>query len=625
MRDNFQFSIWSRFLTKSNFQFINRKFILLATIVILASVLRFYKLGTNPPGLYWDEAVFGYDAYSILKTAHDHNGNFLPLFFESFGDWKMPVYHYLLIPSIAIFGLSEFAVRFPSAFLGTLTVVMMYFLTKKLLEGSQNGWQEWKGSRQRVASNFLLTTGTDLTNKRPTKVRASTGGRETPDRTRSEMIALLAALLLAISPWHIQFSRGGFESTAGLFFIVGGVYLFLKGVNERKILLLTLAFLLLTFSMYSYHAYRLFVPLFLLAAFIIYRREIVKFIPKILISSVIPILLLVPLARFSMTPEGQSRAISQSVFKKEEVEQARLDFDQKSKKPFRFMSKYLYQQPIYSQKSFAYYTYVAAKGYISHFSPVFLFFQGDQTGRHSQVDMGQIFLFEALLIVIALFTIKLTQANKLILAWLLLAPIPAAIVTPTPHAYRTLQMSIPLAYFSGIGAYYFLSKKNFLLPKILLLVFALYWLILYLHLLFVHYPLKFAADWQDGYRQMVEKIKKHQDSFEKVYVTNINQVPYIYLLFYQKYDPTRFIQLGGDREGFDKYVFVSRDEDIYDKEVSKDTSLQSSPDNDQTAGLKGRILYVAPSWEKVDGKWLDAVDDSGGKHIYSLWEVGGSQ
>ena len=109
------------------------KFAILLTIITLAAFLRFYKLGTNPPGLYWDEAVMGYDAYSILKTGKDHHGVTLPLFFESFGDWKLPGYHYLLIPSISIFGLNEFAVRFPSALLGTLTVFLTYFLTKKLL------------------------------------------------------------------------------------------------------------------------------------------------------------------------------------------------------------------------------------------------------------------------------------------------------------------------------------------------------------------------------------------------------------------------------------------------------------------------------------------------------------
>src|SRR3989344_8867341 len=112
--------------------------LILLAIISLAVVLRFYKLGQNPPGLYWDETVFGYDAYSLLKTGKDHHGVTLPLFFESFGDWKLPVYHYLLVPSIAVFGLNEFAVRSPSAFLGTLTVPLLYFLVKKLFSNGKS-------------------------------------------------------------------------------------------------------------------------------------------------------------------------------------------------------------------------------------------------------------------------------------------------------------------------------------------------------------------------------------------------------------------------------------------------------------------------------------------------------
>lgn len=521
--------------------------IILAAIIILAIVLRLYKLSTNPPGLYWDEAVFGYDAYSILKTARDHHGHFMPLFFESFGDWKMPVYHYLLVPSIAVFGLTEFAVRFPSALFGTITVATLFLIIKKLSQNSN--------------------------------------------------LALISSFFLAISPWHIQFSRGGFESTAGLFALALATYLAVLAIEKKKSLLFVPGGLLFVLSMYSYHAYRIFVPAFVIVLAFIYRKELTKIFTKVVIAAAIALILLIPLIRFSFSDEGKARAISQTAFKKENFQQARLDFDQKSKKPFRFMSKYLYQEPIY-------YAYVAAKGYVSHFSPTFVFAKGDQIGRHSQVDMGQIYLFEALFILVAIFSIKFTTVNKIMLSWLLLAPIPATIVTPTPHAYRALQMAIPLAYFASLGAYQILSIKNLTIPKVLLVAFAAYWFVSYLHLLFIHYPIKFAADWQDGYRQMVEKIKKNEASFEKVYVTNINQVPYIYVLFYQGYNPQRFIQLAGDRDGFDKYVFISRDVDIYDK---------------------GRILYVAPSWEKVDGTWLDAVDDSSGRHIYSLWEVGAAK
>src|SRR3989344_1327591 len=112
-----------------------KEIITLLAIIILAVVLRFYKLGTTPPSLYWDEVSLGYNAYSILKTGFDEHHHFLPLTnFAAFGDYKPPGYIYATVPSIALFGLNEFAVRFPSALAGTLTVLVTYFLVVELFE-----------------------------------------------------------------------------------------------------------------------------------------------------------------------------------------------------------------------------------------------------------------------------------------------------------------------------------------------------------------------------------------------------------------------------------------------------------------------------------------------------------
>src|SRR3989344_4871422 len=126
---------------------------LLILILLLAVILRFYRLSNIPVGFNDDEAAFGYNAYSILKTARDEWGRFLPFpVFESFGDWKLVGYLYLTVASEAIFGASEFAVRFPSAIFGILSVWTTYLLTKKLL---------------------------------------------------GKNVGLLSAFLLAISPWHV--------------------------------------------------------------------------------------------------------------------------------------------------------------------------------------------------------------------------------------------------------------------------------------------------------------------------------------------------------------------------------------------------------------------------------------
>src|SRR5690349_428242 len=108
--------------------------ILLIFIILLAIILRFYALGSNPPSLDWDEASQGYNAYSILKTGKDEYGNFLPIAIRSFDDYKPPVYTYLIIPSVAVFGVTPFAVRFPAAFFGSLCIIFVYLLARYMEE-----------------------------------------------------------------------------------------------------------------------------------------------------------------------------------------------------------------------------------------------------------------------------------------------------------------------------------------------------------------------------------------------------------------------------------------------------------------------------------------------------------
>ena len=103
-------------------------------ILILAAALRFYRLDTNPPAFNWDEAAIGFNAHSLIKTGRDEYSQFMPISFRSFDDYKPPVYFYLTIPSILAFGYIDFAVRFPSAFLGTLTVLFTYLMTKSLFK-----------------------------------------------------------------------------------------------------------------------------------------------------------------------------------------------------------------------------------------------------------------------------------------------------------------------------------------------------------------------------------------------------------------------------------------------------------------------------------------------------------
>src|SRR3989344_3573044 len=147
-----------------------KKHFLLIFIFLFAFILRFWELGNFPSSLDWDEASLGYNAYSILKAGRDEYGVFLPLSIRSFGDYKPPLYTYLTIFPVALFDLNEYAVRFPSAFLGTISVVAVYFLILRL--------------------NF------------------------------KQKIALLTSFFLGISPWALQFSRVAFETNVSLSLLI---------------------------------------------------------------------------------------------------------------------------------------------------------------------------------------------------------------------------------------------------------------------------------------------------------------------------------------------------------------------------------------------------------------------
>ena len=118
----------------------------LGFIIAIAVLLRFVGLGSNPPSLTWDEVAWGYNAYSLGFDLTDEFGKFAPFtYLESFGDFKPPMYAYLDIIPIKIFGLTEFAVRLPSAFFRSPNSFINF------LFGKTNLWK-----RTRRSCSFIL-------------------------------------------------------------------------------------------------------------------------------------------------------------------------------------------------------------------------------------------------------------------------------------------------------------------------------------------------------------------------------------------------------------------------------------------------------------------------------------
>ncbi len=103
----------------------NRGFLFLLCIV--AVVVIFYNIGTIPL-LDPDEPVYAETPKEMIK----YNEYLSPRIYGEYWYDKPPMYYWLVAGSYKIFGINEFAARFPSAFLAVLSVLVMYYYGSKL-------------------------------------------------------------------------------------------------------------------------------------------------------------------------------------------------------------------------------------------------------------------------------------------------------------------------------------------------------------------------------------------------------------------------------------------------------------------------------------------------------------
>ncbi|OGY16751.1 MAG: hypothetical protein A2784_04680 [Candidatus Chisholmbacteria bacterium RIFCSPHIGHO2_01_FULL_48_12] len=470
-----------------------KKYLPIILILLLAAGLRLVQLGQNPPGLYWDEVSLGYNAYSILTTGRDEHGEFLPLTrFKAFGDYKPPGYIYATVPSIALFGLNEFSVRFPSALAGVIMVWLMYLLVKELFPVHLGGVQ---------------------------------------GHPRGVQVATLAALILAISPWHVQLSRVAFEAMLAAAFNLAGIYFFVKAIHKSGwYLILSAIFFGLT--VYTFNSNRLLTPLLVLALTLIYAKNLWAKKTAVIVAAIIGLVLALPLIPYWRSPESKLRWHEVNIFSDLKVileSNRRIAADGGGR-----VAKLIHHRYLGHAANFLHH-------YFDHFKGQYLWVTGDGNPRFSTQSTGQFYLIEALPLLVGLYWL-LTRSvgwrtSVLLLAWFFLGPIPAATARETPHALRTVSMLPVPQIIIALG----LSKLK---KPILLLVtgILLLELIRFQYIYYRSYPQEFAGEWLTQYPPLVRYLKTVENNYDQIFVTSDFGRPYIYFLFYQQINPAKFQQ-----------------------------------------------------------------------------------
>lgn len=511
----------------------------LGGILLLAAFLRLYRLTDYPGGFNADEAAIGYNAYSLIHTGRDEHGKAWPLTFKSFGDYKAPLYFYIDLPFVATMGLTEYAVRLPSALFGIGTVLLVFFLARKLLN--------------------------------------------------NDLAALFSALLLAISPWHIHFSRGGWEVNVATFFIVLGMYAFIKGLENSRFFYL--AFISFLASLYTYQSPKIVVPLLCLVLFILYAKQLWSLRKKLIVPIAVGIVCGSPLLLSVSSQSGTARFTGVSIFADTgpfwAVNEARGEHGN----PNSSLARVFHNKVLGYGLDFL-------KNYSDHFTPAFLFFTGDKIDRNNVTEMGQMYVIDALFLVCGLWMLFKSDLNhkKALFAWLLVAPTAAAITFQTPHALRSHNMVVPLVIVTGFGFSQLLQltdSRRLLFITVFVSTLSLLGLNFakYLHQYYVHVPKELPLANNYGFNELVPYVESVKDQYKNIVVTDRYDQPYILFLFYSRKDPLSFQQ---------QVVLTPRDKFGFSTVRRYDTYEFRAVKPEDLVNLKQTL--IAGSYEEIDAK-----------------------
>jgi len=293
------------------------------------------------------------------------------------------------------------------------------------------------------------------------------------------------AISYLIMPWSIHFSRIGFESHLSLFWLVLAVYL----VIRKKLIFAGLAVIL---GIYTYVSLRFLAPCLFIITFLLYSRT--KFKQFIIGLALIGLSIIILVKSPYYAASQQYRLSNDNLITSTE------------RKPER-LKKFLIN-------------------YSAYFDPQFLLISGDPNLRHHSGFGGELLLVQGILLLAGLVALLNYQRKEtwLILSWLFLSPIVAALVNETPHASRAIYLLVPLAWLIGLGWSRFKHLSALIIGLLLLINLSVY-----LHDYFVHYPDRSALAWIKPYKDAALQ------SYDKypVYINPKFYKPELYFAYYR--------------------------------------------------------------------------------------------
>jgi hypothetical protein len=381
-------------------------------------------------------------------------------------------------------------------------------------------------------------------------------------------------LLLSLSPWHIGLSRGAFEANLTTFFLPFAIYAFIKGKEEKKWMVISAASLGL--NMFSYHSARLITPLIVILLILcdfetgsffnskkFYLSNLKKYKTFLTVF-----LLFVGLVIWTMLEGANSRALDITILNPTD------EWLAMSQKRFFIITSGLnanvarlfVNKPIFIFQQFV-------RNYLKYLSPQFFFIEGVSDWGYGMVSgRGVLYLFEIITLsaaTVALIKRKRGNRMRFIVFWILVSPLAAALTKGGGAAGTRAAIMMPaIQIFSAYGLVYLIKLIAQLkirpLGEILFQITSAIILIVCFSKFTIDYiyymPTQAAEAMQTGRRQMAEYLEEVDENYVKIRVSRSLGVPHIWMMFYQRWEPSEVQKYSKDWLVYDDGERVSIDQ-----------------------------------------------------------------
>lgn len=443
-------------------------------ILTLGFILRFISLGTVPPGISHDELENINNGISLIKTGHDLNMEYFPLSVGGLGLVAIPAY--VAGVGAAIFGQSILGVRTIAALMGTVNILFLYFISKKLLD---------------------------------------------------HKAALLASLLYAISPWGIHFSRMMYDPPVALFFALFAVSVLLYAKKQIHVFC---GWLLLGLSAISYYGYIFTIPLVAVLLVFIKAKDLkLRGVVAGVLTLGIAYLVLLTMIASPNKAFGSERK-SEIVFLQTERLSQEVDFQRSVSAAPEILDRIFINKATVSFR-------IIRGNYLGAFSPENIFSFGEQSKILSLENVGFLHLVDLPFILVgAYFLYKKSQRKAIfIFGMILISPLTMALSGERTFAARASLMFPFLLLLAGFGVWQMIDKYKLKAAVAIILLYALS-SSAFMYQYFFRYPVYAKEIWFDSEKQVSLYLANNLE--ESILISTVEpRETFMEYMFYSRLNP----------------------------------------------------------------------------------------